>query len=217
MRDTQDVPFSIGSYSTDTVQSQRARTALDVLKNDPSVSAVTYAASFDGVAVRGFSANTFNNVRRDGLLANVYADVPLENKERIDVLKGVSGFLYGVGDPSGLVNYVTKRPTRDHLLSVTGELRTQRATTPAWTPVAPSATAAWVTASMSPRKRSATSPTLAICSANLSAVPWISSLAATPCCNWTSTTRRRHSRPAPAWARGLMDHWYLPPASIRAR
>ncbi|WP_272564862.1 TonB-dependent siderophore receptor [Acidovorax sp. GBBC 1281] len=126
VRDTQDVPFSIGSYSTDTVQSQRARTALDVLKNDPSVSAVTYAASFDGVAVRGFSANTFNNVRRDGLLANVYADVPLENKERIDVLKGVSGFLYGVGDPSGLVNYVTKRPTRDHLLSVTGELRTQK-------------------------------------------------------------------------------------------
>lgn len=125
VRDMQDLPFSIGSFTTDTVQVQRARTALDVLKNDPSVSAVTYAASFDGVAVRGFSANTFNNVRRDGLLANVYADVPLENKERIDVLKGVSGFLYGVGDPSGLVNYVTKRPTRGPLLSVTGEVRTQ--------------------------------------------------------------------------------------------
>lgn len=126
MRETQDVPFSIGSYTVDTVQNQRARTALDVLKNDPSVSPVTYGASFDGVAVRGFSANTFNNVRRDGLLANVYADVPLENKDRIDVLKGVSGFLYGVGDPSGLVNYVTKRPTREALLSLTGEVRTQR-------------------------------------------------------------------------------------------
>lgn len=84
---------------------------------------VTYGASFDGVAVRGFSADTFNNVRRDGLLANVYADVPLENKERIDVLKGVSGFLYGGGDPSGLVNYVVKRPTRDPLLDVTAEVR----------------------------------------------------------------------------------------------
>ena len=125
VRDMQDLPFSIGSYTTDSVENQRARTALDVLRNDPSVSPVTYGASFDGVAVRGFSANTFNNVRRDGLLANVYADVPLENKERIDVLKGVSGFLYGVGDPSGLVNYVVKRPTRDPLLSVTAEARTQ--------------------------------------------------------------------------------------------
>lgn len=125
VRDMQDLPLSIGSYTTDTVESQRARTALDVLRNDPSVSPVTYGASFDGVAVRGFSANTFNNVRRDGLLANVYSDVPLENKERIDVLKGVSGFLYGVGDPSGLVNYVLKRPTRDRLLSVTAEARTQ--------------------------------------------------------------------------------------------
>lgn len=123
VRDMQDLPFSIGSYTTDTVESQRARTALDVLRNDPSVSPVTYGASFDGVAVRGFSANTFNNVRRDGLLANVYSDVPLENKERIDVLKGVSGFLYGVGDPSGLVNYVIKRPTRDRMLSVTAEAR----------------------------------------------------------------------------------------------
>ena len=125
VRDMQDLPFSIGSYTTDTIENQRARTALDVLRNDPSVSPVTYGASFDGVAVRGFSANTFNNVRRDGLLANVYSDVPLENKERIDVLKGVSGFLYGVGDPSGLVNYVVKRPTRDPLLSVTAEARTQ--------------------------------------------------------------------------------------------
>ncbi len=125
MRAMQDLPFSIGSYTTDTVENQRARTALDVLRNDPSVSPVTYGASFDGVAVRGFSANTFNNVRRDGMLANVYSDVPLENKERIDVLKGVSGFLYGVGDPSGLVNYVVKRPTRDRLLSATAEVRTQ--------------------------------------------------------------------------------------------
>lgn len=125
IRDLQDLPYSLGSYTTDTVENQRARTALDVLRNDPSVTPVTYGASFDGVAVRGFSANTFNNVRRDGVLANVYADVPLENKERIDVLKGVSGFLHGVGDPSGLVNYIIKRPTRDPLLSVTVEARSQ--------------------------------------------------------------------------------------------
>ncbi|TAM99344.1 MAG: hypothetical protein EPN40_05430, partial [Rhodanobacteraceae bacterium] len=122
IRDMQDLPFSIGSYSTDTIEEQRARTALDVLKNDPSVTPTTPGASYDGVAVRGFSANAINNVRRDGLATNVYMDVPLENKERVDVLKGLSGFLYGVGEPSGVVNYVLKRPTRVPFASVTGEV-----------------------------------------------------------------------------------------------
>lgn len=121
MRDLKDLPFSIGSFATDTIEEQRARTALDVLKNDPSVTPATPGASYDGIAVRGFSANALNNVRRDGLATNVYMDVPLENKERVDVLKGLSGFLYGVGEPSGVVNYVLKRPTRDPFVSLTGE------------------------------------------------------------------------------------------------
>lgn len=120
-RELKDLPFSIASFAADTIEEQRARTALDVLKNDPSVTPVTPGASYDGIAVRGFSANALNNVRRDGLATNVYMDVPLENKERVDVLKGLSGFLYGVGEPSGVVNYVLKRPTRDRFASLTGE------------------------------------------------------------------------------------------------
>ncbi|RQO61586.1 TonB-dependent siderophore receptor [Variovorax sp. KBW07] len=123
IRSLQDLPFAVGSYTVDTIEAQRARTALDVLRNDPSVTPTSGFSSFDGVAVRGFSANSFNNVRRDGLLANVYSDVPLENKERVDVLKGLSGFLYGVGEPSGIVNYVVKRPTRERFASVTAEVR----------------------------------------------------------------------------------------------
>jgi iron complex outermembrane receptor protein len=122
-RELKDLPFSIGSFTADTVENQRARTALDVLKNDPAVSPTTTGASYDGIAVRGFSANALQNVRRDGLLTNIYMDVPLENKERIDVLKGLSGFLHGVGEPSGVVNYVLKRPTRARFISVTGEVQ----------------------------------------------------------------------------------------------
>ncbi len=123
VRSLQDLPFAVGSYTVDTIENQRARTALDVLRNDPSVTPTSGFSSFDGVAVRGFSANSFNNVRRDGLLANIYSDVPLENKERVDVLKGLSGFLYGVGEPSGIVNYVLKRPTRERFASVSAEVR----------------------------------------------------------------------------------------------
>ncbi len=119
----QELPFSIGSFSSELVDNQRARTVLDVLKNDASVQAASFGGAYDGVSVRGFSANAVNAVRRDGLPTNVYSDIPLENKDRIDVLKGLSGFLYGVGEPSGLVNYVLKRPTAKTFTSLDLELR----------------------------------------------------------------------------------------------
>lgn len=118
-----ELPFSIGSYGRELMDNQRARTVQDVLKNDPGVQPASFGGAYDGIAVRGFTANAINSVRRDGLLTNVYADIPLENMERVDVLKGLSGFLYGVGEPSGLVNYVLKRPTRASFASIDLELR----------------------------------------------------------------------------------------------
>lgn len=119
----QELPFSIGSYGRELIDNQRARTVQDVLKNDPGVQPASFGGAYDGIAVRGFSANAINSVRRDGLLTNVYSDIPLENMERVDVLKGLSGFLYGVGEPSGLVNYILKRPTRGSFTSVDAEVR----------------------------------------------------------------------------------------------
>jgi len=37
-------------------------------------------------------------------------DVPLENKERVEFLKGIAGVESGVASAGGLINYVTKRP-----------------------------------------------------------------------------------------------------------
>jgi len=37
--------------------------------------------------------------------------------ESVEVLKGLSGFMYGFGSPGGIVNYVTKRPTTDKSVS----------------------------------------------------------------------------------------------------
>src|SRR5581483_9161278 len=42
-------------------------------------------------------------------------DLPLEDKDRVEVLKGVSSLYYGFTTPSGVVNVVMKRPTADPL------------------------------------------------------------------------------------------------------
>jgi iron complex outermembrane recepter protein len=42
-----------------------------------------------------------------------------KNIERIDVLKGPSGFLYGFNSPGGTINYIIKRPTQDPFVTAT--------------------------------------------------------------------------------------------------
>ncbi|HBO0525155.1 TPA: TonB-dependent siderophore receptor [Pseudomonas aeruginosa] len=112
-KDPLDIPLSIQSYSAQTISESSARTVQDVLDYDPSVTGASYGGSFDNFRIRGFVMDNFNTVRRDGLSLAPHHDMPLELFERVDVLKGPSGFLYGFNSPGGTVNYLTKRPTRE--------------------------------------------------------------------------------------------------------
>ncbi|MBJ7312506.1 TonB-dependent siderophore receptor [Rugamonas sp. CCM 8940] len=122
-KDALDVPLSIQSYSSALIENQGARTLNDVLKNDASVQNASLGGAFDHISIRGFAVDWANTMRRDGLSLAPYQDVPLENVEHIDVLKGPSGFLYGYNSPGGTVNYVLKRPTAKSFVSLGGELR----------------------------------------------------------------------------------------------
>lgn len=112
-KDPMEIPISIQSYSAQTIAESSARTVQDVLEGDSSITGASYGSSFDNFRIRGFVMDNFNIVRRDGLSLAPYHDMPLELFERVDMLKGPSGFLYGFNSPGGTVNYLTKRPTRD--------------------------------------------------------------------------------------------------------
>ncbi|WAC61265.1 TonB-dependent siderophore receptor [Brevundimonas sp. SL130] len=86
---------------------------------DPSVLNASYGGGFDNLRLRGFAMDNFSTVRRDGLALAAHHDVQLENIERIDVLKGPSGFLYGFNSPGGTINYILKRPTEQSFLTAT--------------------------------------------------------------------------------------------------
>jgi iron complex outermembrane recepter protein len=122
-KDPKDLPMSVESYSSELITAQASRTLMDVLKNDPSVQNTAVGGAMDNISIRGFPIDWTNTMRRDGMPVAPYYDIALENTERIDVLKGPSGFLYGVNSPGGTVNYVIKRPTRDRFTSVTSEIR----------------------------------------------------------------------------------------------
>ena len=48
-----------------------------------------------------------------------YAPIAFENKERIEILKGIAGLQSGVSAPGGLVNYVTKVPLKEAFTTAT--------------------------------------------------------------------------------------------------
>ena len=62
------------------------------------------------LSARGYTLDNRFNYRRDGLPINAETALALENKERLEILKGTSGVQAGTSAPGGLVNLVVKRP-----------------------------------------------------------------------------------------------------------
>jgi len=106
-----DTPASISVFTNDLIKDQQARLLSDVLKNDASVGD-SYApvGYYENFVVRGFSLDAANSYRINGRTITGEQNVALENKQQVELLKGLSGLQSGVSEPAGLINYVTKRP-----------------------------------------------------------------------------------------------------------
>lgn len=115
-----DTPFSVKAVTVEEIEDRQANSLGEILKYDASVlngssSNNEHPAT---VSIRGLRIDNLNGYKVDGL-ANVNrgTELPLEMFERVEVLKGLGGFMYGFGAPGGIVNYVSKRPTEDTTLS----------------------------------------------------------------------------------------------------
>ncbi|MEA5606481.1 TonB-dependent siderophore receptor, partial [Nostoc sp. UHCC 0252] len=93
---------------------QRATRLGDALRNVSGVNATRGSGDrADSFVIRGFeifSGNVLNNGLPDSTLTETR---DLYNVERVEVLKGPASVLYGLGNPGGTVNIVTKQPLRD--------------------------------------------------------------------------------------------------------
>jgi iron complex outermembrane recepter protein len=107
----QRTPISAAVISATQMQAVGAKRLADVIQLDASTSDAYNATGYwDYATVRGFVLDNKFNYRRDGLPISAETYVPLDNKERIEILKGTSGIQAGTSAPGGLINYVVKRP-----------------------------------------------------------------------------------------------------------
>jgi iron complex outermembrane recepter protein len=113
-------PQSVTVFGSDLLNATATQSLSNVLKLDASLAdSYNTTGYIESVSVRGFLLTQENNFRRNGLATSNYGPIALENKERIEVLKGVAGLQSGVSAPGGLVNYVTKVPLKSAFTTAT--------------------------------------------------------------------------------------------------
>jgi iron complex outermembrane recepter protein len=114
-----DLPLSATVVDRRQLEASGARRLADLTQFDASITDAYNAPGYwDFLSIRGFTLDNRFNYGREGLPINAETTRPLDNKERIEILKGTSGIQAGTSAPGGLVNYVVKRPTEQNLREV---------------------------------------------------------------------------------------------------
>ncbi|AWY42851.1 TonB-dependent siderophore receptor [Pseudomonas putida] len=106
----QEIPQTINVVAAQVIRDQAPRNLDDALANVSGITqGNTLGSTQDSVMTRGFGDNRNGSIMRDsmpivqgrGLNATV---------DRVEVLKGPASLLYGIQDPGGVVNMVSKKP-----------------------------------------------------------------------------------------------------------
>jgi iron complex outermembrane receptor protein len=124
-QDSMDVPFSMTSYTSQTIRDQGAATVGEVLANDPAVrTGYGFGNYSEMFVIRGFQLSG-DDLSVDGLYGLAPRQiVTTEMYERVEVLRGATAFLNGVPPGGtgigGSINLVPKRAGDTPLTSITG-------------------------------------------------------------------------------------------------
>lgn len=133
-RSVQDIPMSITAIDTQ-VLDRRGQSGLeDIVRATPGVSIQASGPGRNKIDIRGITSGTFDFTdAQDRSLVSVYLDeVPISlaasnpdvrvfDLERVEVIRGPQGTLYGAGSMSGTIRYITRKPD---LNEFSGDLQT---------------------------------------------------------------------------------------------
>jgi iron complex outermembrane recepter protein len=125
----QDVPIAITAITGETLAQLNVQTFDDLVKYIPNVSTASKGPGINEIYMRGLSTtqggaqggggiNSFPNVAvylddQSAQLPSRNLDVYAADLERIEVLEGPQGTLYGAGAQAGAIRYITNKPKID--------------------------------------------------------------------------------------------------------
>lgn len=107
-----DIPQVVNTVSDKVLEDQHATTLDEALYNVSNVVQTnTLGGTQDAFVRRGFGTNRDGSIMTNGLRTVLPRSFNAAT-ERVEVLKGPASTLYGILDPGGLINVVTKRPEK---------------------------------------------------------------------------------------------------------
>lgn len=113
-----DVPQSISVIDSFLLEEKGVKTVGDAIKYVPNMKTVPSFGK--SINFRGLNSSIFTNnnpvvIYIDGVPTTnrYFAETSLQNVERIEVLRGPQGTLYGKDAIGGVINIITKKPTND--------------------------------------------------------------------------------------------------------
>jgi iron complex outermembrane receptor protein len=122
-----DVPTSINVITKDMLDDRQVRGVSEAVQTDAS--AGDYYATigyYENLFIRGFQLDHATSYRINGLNVSGEQNFALENKDRVEILKGIGALQIGASSPGGIINFVTKRPKDVSSATIgTGERGTQ--------------------------------------------------------------------------------------------
>ncbi|PWE41600.1 TonB-dependent siderophore receptor [Pseudomonas prosekii] len=106
----QETPQTINVIPAQVIRDQAPRNLDDALANVSGITqGNTLASTQDSVMTRGFGDNRNGSIMRDGMPL-IQGRGMNATVDRVEVLKGPASLLYGIQDPGGVVNMVSKQP-----------------------------------------------------------------------------------------------------------
>lgn len=119
-----EIPQAVAVVPQQALLDQQPQNLDDALANVSGITqANTLGSTQDAVMKRGFGDNRDGSILRDGM-RTIQGRNFTATAERVEVLKGPSSMLYGILDPGGVINVVSKKPLLEDYRAITGRAST---------------------------------------------------------------------------------------------
>ncbi|MBE9016324.1 TonB-dependent siderophore receptor [Chroococcidiopsidales cyanobacterium LEGE 13417] len=113
-----DIPQSIQVVPQQVLRDQQITRLDDALRNVAGATPDFNSGPYVTYRIRGFEALNNNLLRNGQVDAGAGESVELSSVERVEVLKGPASVLFGLGNPGGSINIITKRPLSEPFYGV---------------------------------------------------------------------------------------------------
>jgi outer membrane receptor protein involved in Fe transport len=127
----QDVPIAVSAFTPEALRAQRIDSAADLQLGVPNMNYNRALFGADNFQIRGIGQHVISVAGDAGvgvhenntpMATSRIADTDFYDVERVEVLRGPQGTLYGRNSTGGVVNILTAKPTHDFAAGITADV-----------------------------------------------------------------------------------------------